>query len=112
MKTAAAAVPKRPVAFVVPGARKEPLDEMPLPNRALLLGRWLDAHPKPTDAGVKHWLYQNEWIVAGARLGWWRGAEALQTLIAVDRRTQSVWGIGAKSAGVARQALTEVKAHS
>ena len=24
----------RPVAFVVPGARKEPLDEMPLPNRA------------------------------------------------------------------------------
>src|SRR5438128_4251901 len=112
VKTAAAAVPKRPVAFVVPGARKEPLDEMPLPNRALLLGRWLDAHPKPTDAGVKHWLYQNEWIVAGARLGWWRGAEALQTLIAVDRRTQSVWGIGAKSAGVARQALTEVKAHS
>ena len=27
----------RPVAFTVPGARKEPLDEMPLPNRAQLL---------------------------------------------------------------------------
>ena len=111
-KKAGATVQQRPAAFVVPGARKEPLDEMPLPNRAQLLGRWLDAHPKPTDASVKHWLYQNAWIVAGAKLGWWRGAEALQTLIAVDRRTQSVWGIGAKSVGIARQALIEVKAHS
>lgn len=111
-KNAAESAQQRPVAFVVPGAQREPLDEMPLPNRAQLLGRWLDTHQKPTDANVKHWLYQNEWIVAGAKLGWWRGAEALQTLIAVDRRTQSVWGIGAKSAGIARLALTEVKAHS
>jgi hypothetical protein len=111
-KETAATAQQRPVAFVVPGARKEPLAEMPLPSRAQLLGRWLAAHPKPTDASVKHWLYQNEWIVAGAKLGWWRGAEALQTLIAVDRRTQSIWGVGARSAAIALQALNEVKAHS
>jgi hypothetical protein len=120
-KTTAAATPKapakaakwpqaRPVAFTVPGARKEPLDEMPLPNRATLLGTWLDAHKTKSAATAKYWLYQNEWIVTGAQMGWWRGAEALQTLIAVDKRTQSLWGIGAKSAAVAQQALDEVRA--
>ncbi len=111
--TAAAKYPQvRPVAFVVPGAQKEPLDEMPLPDRARALAGWLDAHPKPTDANVGHWLYQHAWIVAGAKLGWWRGTEALTTLVAVDRHAQSIWGLGSKSARIARQALAEVKAKS
>jgi hypothetical protein len=111
--TTAAKYPQvRPAAFVVAGAQKEPLDEMPLPDRARALGTWLDANPKPTNANVRHWLYQHEWIVTGAKLGWWRGAEALTTLVAVDRRAQSVWGLGAKSARIARQALAEVKAKS
>ena len=110
---AAAAKPQqRPVAFVVPGAQKEPLDEMPLPQRAKLLEHWLAAHPKPTDANVKHWLYQNEWIVAGAKFGWWRGAEALRMLVAVDKQTQSMWGVGAKSATAATVALGYVVARS
>ncbi len=108
-----AALPqKRPVAFVVPGARKEPLDEVPLPDRAKALATWLDAHPAKSPASAKYWLYQNEWIVTGAKLGWWRGAEALKTLVAVDRRAQALWGIGAKSAGVAEQALSDVQART
>ena len=102
----------RPAAFVVPGARKEPLDEMPLPNRAQLLRSWLDAHPKRTGANVSHWLYQNAWIVAGAKLGWWRGAEALKTLVVIDRRAQQVWGIGSKSASQAQTALNVVRSRS
>src|SRR5437763_5235001 len=34
------AKPARPVAFQVPGARKEPLDEIPLPKRAARLEGW------------------------------------------------------------------------
>lgn len=109
----AAAVPaKRPPDFVVPGARKEPLDEMPLPARAAKLGAWLAEHPKPTNANVTYWLYQNAWVVSGARMGWWHGAEALRTLIAVDARTESQWGIGGKSQLVARRALAEVEARA
>ena len=88
----------RPAAFTVPGARKEPLDEMPLTNRAQLLRSWLEAHPTKTNANVAYWSYQNAWVVAGAKFGWWRGADALTTLIAVDRRAQQLWGIGNKSA--------------
>ena len=99
----------RPAAFVVPGARKEPLDEMPLANRAQLLLTWLAQHRSPTNANVKHWLYQNEWIVTGAKLGWWHGAEALTTLIAADRRAQQEWGIGARSAAIAARALSDVE---
>ena len=102
----------RPPAFVVAGAKKEPLDEMPLPDRAEALGRWLAAHPKPTDANVNYWLYQNAWVVTGARFGWWHGAQALQTLIVVDRRTEKLWQIGARSESVARQALSYVDARS
>jgi hypothetical protein len=102
----------RPVAFTAAGAPKEPLDEMPLTDRSALLGRWLDAHPKPTNAGVSHWLYQNEWIVTGAKFGWWRGAAALQKLIAVDRRAEALWGIGTKSEAAAASALAEVEARS
>ena len=103
---------KRPAAFAVAGAPKEPLDEMPLVDRARALGAWLAGNPKPTNENVRHWLFQNHWIVAGARFGWWRGAEALRILIAVDRRTESVWGIGSKSRDAAVRALTEVEARS
>src|SRR2546423_83255 len=102
----------RPPAFTVAGARAEPLNEMPLPDRAQALRSWLDAHRKKTRANVAHWLYQNEWIVAGAKLGWWRGAAALATLVAVDRRTQQLWGVGAQSAEVAQRALGEVQSRS
>lgn len=102
----------RPPAFIVPGARKEPLDEMPLPDRAQRLLSWLGGHPRKTNANVQRWLYQNEWVVAGAKLGWWRGADALTTLIAADRRAQKLWGIGSKSASIATQALTEVRSRS
>jgi hypothetical protein len=109
--TAVSTWPKtRPAAFDVAGARKEPLDEMPLPDRAKALMTWLDTHQTKSPAAAKYWLYQNEWIVTGATMGWWHGAEALQTLIAVDQRAQSLWGIGAKSASAAAQALDEVKA--
>jgi hypothetical protein len=102
----------RPAAFVVPGARKEPLDEMPLPDRATALGTWLDAHTTQTAAAARYWLYQNAWIVTGAQFGWWRGAEALKTLIAVDKRTQTLWGMGAKSAADAEQALRGVETNA
>src|SRR5207245_941416 len=59
---------QRPPAFALPGARAEPLNEMPLAVRAQALRSWLEAHPKKTRANVAHWLYQNEWIVAGAKL--------------------------------------------
>jgi hypothetical protein len=102
----------RPPAFVVAGARREPLGEMPLTNRADLLLRWIDTSPKPTDANVRRWLYQHAWIVTGARMGWWHGADALQTLLTVDGKVFDEWGIGEKSAAVARNALTFTKAQS
>jgi len=73
---------------------------------------WLEAHPTKTSANVAHWSYQNAWIVAGAKFGWWHGAEALATLIAVDRRAQQLWGIGNKSALQAQSALSEVQSRS
>jgi hypothetical protein len=103
---------QRPPAFIVPGARREPLDEIPLTDRAKALLVWLNQHPNATDANVKHWLYQHAWIVTGAEMGWWHGAEALHTLLAADRRVWALWGIGARSSAVARQALAEVEARS
>ena len=103
---------QRPPAFVVPGARKEPLDEIPLTDRAQALLVWLNQHPNATDANVKHWLYQHAWIVTGAEMGWWHGAQALQTLLVADKRVWALWGIGARSSAVARQALAEVEARS
>ena len=112
-KTATSDWPKtRTPAFIVPGAKKEPLDEMPLTDRAKLLGRWLAAHPERTPANVNHWLYQNAWVVDGAKFGWWHGAAALRTLIAVDRHADALWGIGTQSADVAIQALSFVQAKS
>jgi hypothetical protein len=100
----------RPPAFVVAGAPKEPLDEMPLDRRAKLLQRYVETHRTRTTAGVAHFLYQHAWIVTGAKFGWYHGAEALEILIAVDRRAQQLWGIGSRSATVARAALAEVRA--
>lgn len=99
----------RKPAFVVDGARAEPLDELPLPERALLVERRLAAHKKPTRALVEWWLYQHSWVVTGARFGWSGGAEALRTLVRVDRSLQARWGVGGKSLAVARAALAEVE---
>jgi hypothetical protein len=113
-KPAAAAKPAypqhRPPAFAVAGAPKEPLDELPLRDRARLLDRWLNGHRTPTTPNVRHWLYQHAWIVTGARFGWWRGADALRILIAVDRRVVREWGVGNKSELAARRALAVVEA--
>jgi PASTA domain len=107
-----ASTSKRPPAFTGAGVRKEPLDEIPLTERARRLDAWLRAHPHPSNANVSHFLYQHSWIVTGAKFGWWHGAEALRLLIAADRRAQSLWGIGHKSELAARQALAEVETRS
>jgi PASTA domain len=114
-----AAVPKkkpaanpRPPAFHVSGARKEPLDEIPLTERAQRLRAWLGRHPRPTAANVRYWLYQNSWVVTGARFGWWHGAEALRVLVAANERAQKVWGIGLKSKARAEAALRFVEKRS
>jgi hypothetical protein len=88
VKTAkrATAVATRKPDFVVPGARKEPADEIPLTVRAQRLDAWVKA-----------------------RLGWWHGARALVTLIAADERAQRQWGIGNRSAAEARAALGFVR---
>jgi hypothetical protein len=103
---------KRPPAFVVAGARREPLDEIPLTARARALLRWVDNHPKPTDANVKYWLYQHAWIVTGAKMGWWHGEAALETLTAVDQRVFALWGIGGASKSQAAAALAVVRARA
>jgi PASTA domain len=115
-KPAAKPTPAAPAAtrapdFAVAGAPKEPQKEMPLPQRAKLLSSWIASHPK-TKANVRHFLYQNSWIVTGAKFGWWHGADALRELIAADRAAQQRWGIGRKSELVARAALAEVEARS
>jgi len=102
----------RPPAFSVPGARPEPLDEIPLAARAKRLDAWVSAHRSPTDANVSYWLYQHSWVVTGARLGWWHGAQALELLIHVDRKVQRLWGIGARSERLARAALANVRRRS
>lgn len=115
-----AAGPKKPAAapaaesgfrkpdFVVPGARREPADELPLPRRARLLDRRVGAASRPTSRLVDHWLYQHTWIVTGALFGWKDGDEALRILIGVDRDLQARFGFGARSEAVARRALAEV----
>jgi hypothetical protein len=109
-KPAAKPAAARPPAFVVAGAPKEPLDEMLLLDRARLLGRYINAHPRKTKTAVDHFLYQHAWIVTGAVFGWSHGSDALEELLRVDRRVQAAWGIGAKNESVARAALVRVKA--
>ncbi len=108
----AAKVSARPPDFVVKGAPKEPLDEVPLEQRAMNLSVWLATHSKPTNANVRYWLYQHAWIVTGAGFGWWHGAQALRTLVIVDKRAETQWGIGKASELTARRALAAVKARS
>jgi hypothetical protein len=99
----------RPPAFTVPGAPKEPLNEIPLTQRVALLGRWIDSRPSRTDGNVQHWLYQHAWIVTGAGFGWSHGDDALVKLIAVDRQVERLWGVGHRSEAVARATLAEVR---
>ena len=101
----------RQPAFSVASAPKEPLNEMPLTQRATMLSAWLAAHGK-TNVNVRHFLYQHNWVVAGASFGWWHGAEALRKLIAADRIAEQRWGIGEKNERVARKALAEVEART
>ena len=96
----------------MPGAPKEPLDEIPLPARARRLEAWLTPGRGPTAANQRHWLYQPAWIVTGARFGWWHGAKALRVLIRVDRRVESQWGFGYRSEAAARGALAAVEARA
>jgi hypothetical protein len=103
---------RRPRAFKVPTAPREPLDEISLPERARRLDSWLSHHRHPTRANVRAYLYQHAWIVTGAKFGWWHGEQALRILIRTDRRTQKLWGIGAKSEGVAKRALKLVQTRS
>jgi hypothetical protein len=103
---------RRPAAFTVSGAPKEPMDEISLPARAKLLSSWLTPSRLPTAANQRHWLYQHAWIVTGARFGWWHGAAALRVLISVDRRAETQWGLGSRSELVARAALAAVEART
>jgi hypothetical protein len=111
-KKSAPVTQKRPPAFVRAGAPREPLDEMPLENRARFLASWLRAHPKRTRVAVRHFLYQHAWVVTGAKFGWWHGANALRVLIRADEEAQRLWGIGHKSELAARTALAEVEART
>jgi PASTA domain-containing protein len=104
------AVPaKRPPAFRVPGAPKEPLNEISLPARANRLAAWVATKPKLSNRNAQRWLYQHAWIVTGARFGWWHGSQALVTLIAADRRIERLWGMGHRSESVARAVLVHVR---
>jgi hypothetical protein len=111
-KKAEPADKKRAPAFHVEGAPREPLDELPLPERARLLGQRLAGKQKPTRALVNHWLYQHAWLVTGSKFGWSGGAEALRILVRIDRDLEARWGIGGKSLAVARSALAEVERRS
>ena len=105
----AASAPGRPPAFDVPGAPRESTDQPSLPERAKRLAAWVETHRKRTRANVAHWKYEHAWIVAGARFGWWRGAEALETLIRVDGRVDALWGIGSKRQAATKRVLAEVR---
>lgn len=96
--------------FFVPGAPREPADEMTLPARARMLAERVARASKPTSRLVNYWLYQHAWIVTGARFGWHNGAEALRILIKVDESLQRRFDFGSRSERVARRALAEVEA--
>ena len=106
------AKPARPPAFVVPGAKAEPLDEILLTTRATRLDTWLSSHAQPATRTSATGSISTRWIVTGAQLGWWHGAQALEILIRVDRKVESRWGIGQRSERVARAALAEVRRRS
>jgi hypothetical protein len=97
--------------FHVAGAPAEPGDEMPLPARARLLERRVDAAKRSTKPLVRYWLYQHTWLVTGARFGWADGNQALRILLRVDQKLERRFGYGARSARVVRQALAYVRRH-
>jgi len=43
-------------------------------------------HPRSGERSL--WLYQRAWIVAGAKFGWWHGAQARQALAYVEERSK------------------------
>jgi len=102
----------RPPAFSVPGAPREPLNEISLPDRASNLRDWVTDLKKLTATGLDHFSYQHAWVVTGAEFGWWQGAEALRILIEADELLQKKFSAGAKFEAVARAALTEVESKS
>jgi PASTA domain len=95
--------------FDVPGAKPEPANEMPLPDRARWLAGRLASASRPTPKLVRFWLYQHSWIVTGAQFGWKDGDEALRILIRVDRDLQARFGFGARSAALAARVLADVR---
>jgi hypothetical protein len=98
--------------FTVPGAPKEPARSQALPDRVTALATWMQSHRQPSAPNLNHWLYEHAYIVAGARFGWWHGAEALQALIQVDKRAEALWGVGSQSRTTAEKALAEVRTRS
>ena len=110
--SSAAGSTSRPPAFHVTGAPKEPLDEMPLTQRAKLLGAWLAGQTSATPAFWDHYTYQHAWVVAGAKFGWWHGAEALRTLLRVDAVLAKRFGHAASLQQTARAALVLVERRS
>jgi hypothetical protein len=96
--------------FTVPGAPKEPARSLSLPDRVAALASFVEANRSPSSAKLNHWLYEHAYVVAGARFGWWHGAQALQALITVDRRAEALWGVGSQSRLTAEKALAEIRA--
>ena len=79
---------------------------MTLQARARRLDAWVASAPRTPDANVQHWLYQHAWIVTGAKFGWWHGEQALRTLVAVDRKVERLWGVGARASGSPQRSRT------
>ena len=102
----------RPPAFVVKGAPRESADQPSLPERADRLSAWLEAHRQPTRVNVGHWRYEHDWIVTGSTFGWWRGEEALEKLVRIDRRVQALWDMGKQRRPAAKRALADVRAQT
>jgi hypothetical protein len=109
---AKAAVGARAPDFVVAGAPKEPARSKSLPDRVAALAAWLERHRDPSAANLNHWQYEHAYVVAGARFGWWHSVEALQALIQVDKRVESLWGVGSQSRKSAEKAIAEVRSRS
>jgi hypothetical protein len=96
--------------FAVVGAPKEPSGSKSLPDRVAALATFVETHRSPSATNLNHWLYEHAYVIAGARFGWWHGAEALQALIEVDKRAEALWGVGGQSRTTAEKALAEVRA--
>ena len=95
-----------------PAAPNEPIWSRSLSDRVTALAAWLESHRDRSGTTLNHWLYEHNYVITGARLGWWHGAEALQALIKVDKRAEALWGVGSQSRTAAEQALAEVRSRS